>query len=284
MQPSRTPACAPPPLRYAAPVAARPPGSAAQGAGEPLRQTILAGAVLAIALACPGFAPSAAENGAAAVRTARASAADRALVASIQELLTALGYDAGPADGVAGQRTRRAIARFQASAGMAADGKPSEALYARLTQALNQGVPEPAPAPAVAPTVELVADTAPAAGRPLPIAATALPLAGADAAGQSPQGARWRITDADGASVELEFEPGGRVAGNATARFWRWEQRGESVRIVYDNEWGGWVVRTGRLDGGRIAGTAEGAGGRRWDWSAERLPGRAGSAAWQAAR
>lgn len=46
----------------------------------------------------------------------------------IQRRLSALGYDCGTPDGVAGRRTRTCIEAFQAAAGFAQTGRPSAAL------------------------------------------------------------------------------------------------------------------------------------------------------------
>jgi lytic murein transglycosylase len=46
-------------------------------------------------------------------------------VTNLQESLTALGYDAGVADGAVGVRTRAALARFQSERGLLADGFPT---------------------------------------------------------------------------------------------------------------------------------------------------------------
>ena len=60
------------------------------------------------------------------------------LVAAIQTLLSALGYDMGPFDGTMGPKTGAAISAFQRSVGLPADGAPSEALYARLKTAMAE--------------------------------------------------------------------------------------------------------------------------------------------------
>lgn len=56
----------------------------------------------------------------------------RIYVVGIQEALAARGYDPGPADGVAGSRTRAAIRRYQTDAGLPVDGQPSPALLNHL--------------------------------------------------------------------------------------------------------------------------------------------------------
>lgn len=50
----------------------------------------------------------------------------------LQTRLTARGFDTGGADGVIGPNSRKAIAAYQSSIGMAATGDPSQALLARL--------------------------------------------------------------------------------------------------------------------------------------------------------
>ncbi|HHH38528.1 MAG TPA: peptidoglycan-binding protein [Sedimenticola sp.] len=56
----------------------------------------------------------------------------RALVRAVQQALNRLGYDAGPADGLAGSRTRKAIRAFQRTAGVPVDGRPSNTLLRQL--------------------------------------------------------------------------------------------------------------------------------------------------------
>lgn len=252
-----------------------------------------AGSVMAPALAKTATAPE-----------PDAAMDDRALIASIQELLTTLGYKAGRADGIIGQYTRHAILAFQRRIGMAADGRPSEALYVRLTRALNQGgrgsrgekpakrVGSPkrtATVPTAAIPMDLMdgmavtlAAAAPAAGR----AAAAKPVSPDRVRDVAPpidreilRGARWSISDSNGASFELLLEPGGHIGGTALAQFWHWERRGGSIRLIFDNQWGGRVVRTGHFIGGRIVGTAEG-NGLTWSWKAERLSAKPDRAAW----
>ena len=60
--------------------------------------------------------------------------ADRAaLVKKIQTLLAEQGFDPGPADGVAGSRTRDAVKAYQRQNGIAATGQIDGALVAALT-------------------------------------------------------------------------------------------------------------------------------------------------------
>lgn len=53
----------------------------------------------------------------------------------VQQKLNALGYDAGPTDGLMGRRTRAAIIAFQRDRGLAATGVANQALLLQLQQA-----------------------------------------------------------------------------------------------------------------------------------------------------
>jgi len=55
-------------------------------------------------------------------------------VRNIQAILNKNGYDAGPADGVMGQKTKNAIVAFQSDNGMAADGQVTEGLVKALLE------------------------------------------------------------------------------------------------------------------------------------------------------
>ena len=59
-------------------------------------------------------------------------------VAAVQRDLARLGYDPGPADGVAGPKTRAAIRAFQAVAGLPVDGRVSEKLDRAVGAALRR--------------------------------------------------------------------------------------------------------------------------------------------------
>jgi peptidoglycan hydrolase-like protein with peptidoglycan-binding domain len=53
-------------------------------------------------------------------------------VRGIQSGLGKLGYDAGPADGRAGPKTRAAIRQYQERNQLLVDGQPSDALLAHI--------------------------------------------------------------------------------------------------------------------------------------------------------
>jgi S1-C subfamily serine protease len=74
------------------------------------------------------------------------------LTASIQTLLSTLGFDAGSTDGVIGPKTSAAIAAFQQSIGERPDGRPVEALKAKLQRALAERGPNSAPQSSVQPS------------------------------------------------------------------------------------------------------------------------------------
>ncbi len=56
------------------------------------------------------------------------------MVSKAQSLLASAGFDVGPADGVFGDRTRRAIMSFQKKAGLPVDGEVSPALLDALSK------------------------------------------------------------------------------------------------------------------------------------------------------
>ena len=65
-------------------------------------------------------------------------------VKAIQERLNTLGYDAGPADGLFGGKTRAAILAFQRGSGLKEDGLAGPALLAQLLRATPKAPSEPA--------------------------------------------------------------------------------------------------------------------------------------------
>jgi len=83
----------------------------------------------------PPAAPAAAEK-----PLARAE-----LVGRAQHLLTELGYQPGPVDGLPGPRTNRAVSAFQGDSGLPVDGKVSRALLAQLEAARAAQATSPGP-------------------------------------------------------------------------------------------------------------------------------------------
>jgi peptidoglycan hydrolase-like protein with peptidoglycan-binding domain len=67
---------------------------------------------------------------------------DKKLVAEIQSRLNQLGYNAGPADGLYGAGTRKAIESFQSQHGLQVDGQPTEDLLAQLKKTEKIAVQE----------------------------------------------------------------------------------------------------------------------------------------------
>ena len=58
-------------------------------------------------------------------------------VSEVQERLNALGYDAGPVDGVMGGKTRDAVRKFEADFDLQVDGEITFDLLDALAQALK---------------------------------------------------------------------------------------------------------------------------------------------------
>ena len=64
------------------------------------------------------------------------------LVRDIQTMLSELGYDPGPADGVMGRRTRSAIRTYQLHSDLAINGQPSQGLRKALATDLGYAPPD----------------------------------------------------------------------------------------------------------------------------------------------
>jgi type II secretory pathway predicted ATPase ExeA/peptidoglycan hydrolase-like protein with peptidoglycan-binding domain len=67
-----------------------------------------------------------------AAKTEKTPPVQETRVKTAQDLLSRLGYDPGPADGLAGSKTRAAVRAYQKHKGEAADGRITEALVNRL--------------------------------------------------------------------------------------------------------------------------------------------------------
>jgi peptidoglycan hydrolase-like protein with peptidoglycan-binding domain len=119
---------------------------------------------------------------------------DRTTVFETQQLLTTLGYDPGPSDGLYGRRTGTAISAYQRDSGLYVDGQPSAELLAHIRATANSRTPAgtqtaaPTPAPTVPPQVlsPPPAPAPPPAPVPLTQQATAPPAAPAAPGGEVP--------------------------------------------------------------------------------------------------
>ena len=80
--------------------------------------------------------------------------AERARIRAAQRDLNRIGYDAGPADGVMGPRTRAALIAFQRAANLDASGAPTDATLAALSAS-------PTPSRPVEPAVSAPSESAP---------------------------------------------------------------------------------------------------------------------------
>jgi hypothetical protein len=89
----------------------------------------------------PAAQPSATKT-ATAPATSPARAASSQTVKDIQSGLARLGYDPGPVDGIAGQRTHSAIRAYQQDHGLLVDGQPTPELAEHIReQAVVSGQP-----------------------------------------------------------------------------------------------------------------------------------------------
>lgn len=190
------------------------------------------------------------------VASAPALAATQAEIRQAQRLLTALGYEPGPIDGVAGRQVRAAVSAFQSEAGLPETGAVDAGLLSALRAAAAPPKPLPKPPAAV---------VAPAPPKPKP-------------APPSLTGQTWRFMDDDGASMTLTFRADGKVAGPAYAAGFAWRQDGDDLWLTYESPLGGQATRQGRLsgpdamtgDGQSADGPGAAAAARAWSWRAER--------------
>lgn len=88
-------------------------------------------------------------------------------IASIQQGLNALGYDAGPVDGLFGRRTSSAIRDFQEDVGLAATGQPDEEFIGVFLAVLEEAFGDPGGNPAVADAAESAGPLSDADRRPV---------------------------------------------------------------------------------------------------------------------
>lgn len=115
-------------------IAAAGGDSAAAERASGLRRELSAEQRAAAEDAARAFAPRALDPQAQGRYPAQAweQGASTRLIARAQELLLAMGYDAGPADGAYGPRTREAVVAYQRAQGLEASGTIDTALVSRL--------------------------------------------------------------------------------------------------------------------------------------------------------
>jgi peptidoglycan hydrolase-like protein with peptidoglycan-binding domain len=86
--------------------------------------------------------PAAREPAAPSVPAAASEPPGAAQLKEIQQLLTMMNYDAGPADGELGGKTRNAIGAFQRKQKLPVTGRPSAELLQALRQAAGAETPD----------------------------------------------------------------------------------------------------------------------------------------------
>ena len=213
------------------------------------------------------MAPTAARQD---ILIAQATPPGQALVQQVQNALVRLGYDPGPPDGLIGERTTRSVRAFQQRSGLAVDGRVTQPLYRALLAAINKpgavaATPmSPATPPAVAP------NAASNPGQP-PAATANVSVNAAAAAGATFVDSVWTVADPGGATLTLRLLADGKIADVESPVFWRWQLRGDEIRINYDNKLGGWVERRGRIiSANELRGDANSSRDRKWTWRARR--------------
>jgi len=210
---------------------------------------------------------------------------DRDLARDIQQMLAERGFDPGPADGIPGRKTRQAIADYQDSVGLPADGQPSKSLYEQLVgenDGNSAGESDSAALPELANTnnrgdsIDLPTEANTATSGPGPKLENALADVAAQSTisppAQSLANSVWRFVDSTGGEFVLTFLPNGVVQGVLYEQFWSWRQTGDDVIITYDNGMGLKVTRSGTLTGPTsMPGSAEPSRGDSWTWVAEKV-------------
>ena len=88
---------------------------------------------------------------------------------------------------------------------------------------------------------------------------------------------KWQIEDENGATQILFFKPDGTLNGKGFTQFTRWQNFGNTLQILYQNDLGRRVLREGRLTApGRLQGTAREEGHligveKSWRWKGRLL-------------
>ena len=189
-------------------------------------------------------------------------------IREVQRLLLERGFNPGPIDGKLGPGTATAISLFQKSVGLPADGIPTRHLLQQLRGDISTGMPPAQPKETNQdPPVQSGGDIAPPGSSENSSVATSRQ----DTIAATLSGTTWLFQDEAGSEFSLTFEMGGTVQGAVYGRFWKWQQQGNDVEILYDNKLGLTVNRVGILKGeGLMEGIALPSRGDGWSWKAQR--------------
>jgi peptidoglycan hydrolase-like protein with peptidoglycan-binding domain len=216
-------------------------------------------------------------------------------IREIQESLTALGFDAGPADGLLGEQTRSAIVKAQRQLGWETDGEPSPELLEvlRRTMAARKravAAPESAlpqteggaagrqaatePADEAQRTDQAATGSSEASDEDGVAPATATPDPSRPATPEvryGIAGSKWNFADSTGANFTAVLRPDGTVRGPVLSGDWTWQAEGSSISMEYRNGIGHWSKRQGVLQSGNaMQGTGQSSLGDTWTWNATR--------------
>jgi peptidoglycan hydrolase-like protein with peptidoglycan-binding domain len=205
--------------------------------------------------------------------TAAQSDLARGDVREIQETLNELGYQAGPEDGLYGDKTAEAIRAFERANDLAVTGEADRALLERLrskTRPSDDGSRDdgraeaavdlgqerkPASETADGPARPQASDGSGSNGREPRRPGTEDPTEADDRVGGAPAanlaaptddqttadtdvsaliGTRWRVRDETGATFTMTFRPDGRLQGPTVGGEWAWRRENDRLVIEFD--------------------------------------------------
>lgn len=202
------------------------------------------------------------------VRAQAPEAAAQAGLQQVQQMLASEGFDPGPADGLMGRQTVRALIAFQRQQGLPQTGRADPAVIERLRQITSARTASNTAAAAVASTQGSATALRGSANIP---SANAVPAQSGAGAAALLTGSRWVMIDRSGSRQIIRLLPSGEIADAPMPNFWKWRRNGDILTIEFDNGAGGWVTRTGRLTTpDRIEGRAESSHGLTWTWTGHR--------------
>lgn len=176
----------------------------------------------------------------------------RTLVARIQAELSAIGFDAGPADGIIGTKTRDAIRAFQRQQKMTETGRPEADLLIKIQTVRSELQKQK---PVVTDTPNTVAEISPLPANPASEPVNII-------------GKLWSLNDSIGGHQIIRFTESGTVIGPINPDNWKWKVEGNQITITFRSPWYGNIVRTGTISEDRLEGSAISSDGRQWQWYA----------------